>query len=49
MFDDRVQYWRAETPAAGVKNPNTGTLIQVKSVSTRRLDHGSRGQTGRAK
>lgn len=32
-FDDRVQYWRAETPAAGVKNPNTETLIQVKSVS----------------
>jgi immune inhibitor A len=32
-FDDRVQHWRAETPAAGVKNPNTETLIQVKSVS----------------
>ena len=33
VFDDRKQYWRAETPAAGVKNPNTETLIQVKSVS----------------
>ena len=32
-FDDRKQYWRAETPLAGVKNPNTETLIQVKSVS----------------
>jgi immune inhibitor A len=33
VFDDRVQYWRAETPSAGVKNPNTETLIQVKSIS----------------
>ncbi|MET0533259.1 MAG: immune inhibitor A domain-containing protein [Steroidobacter sp.] len=33
VFDDRIQHWRAETPAAGVKNPNTNTLIQVKSVS----------------
>jgi immune inhibitor A len=33
VFDDRVQYWRSATPAAGVKNPNTGTQIQVKSVS----------------
>jgi hypothetical protein len=33
VFDDRIQRWRAETPAAGVKNPNTGTLITVKSVS----------------
>jgi immune inhibitor A len=33
VFDDRVQYWRSATPAAGVKNPNTETLIQVKSVS----------------
>lgn len=33
VFDDRIQHWRAETPAAGVKNPNTETLIQVKSVS----------------
>ncbi len=33
VFDDRVQHWRAEAPAAGVKNPNTETLIQVKSVS----------------
>lgn len=33
VFDDRRQHWRPETPAAGVKNPNTETLIQVKSVS----------------
>jgi immune inhibitor A len=33
VFDDRIQYWRAETPAAGVKNPNTGTQIRVKSVN----------------
>lgn len=32
-FDDRLQYWRAATPSAGVKNPHTGTLIEVKSVS----------------
>jgi len=32
VFDDSLQYWRAETPFAGVKNPNTGTQIQVKSV-----------------
>jgi immune inhibitor A len=32
VFDDRLQYWRAATPAAGVKNPNTGILITVKSV-----------------
>ena len=32
-FDDRLQYWRAATPSAGVKNPNTGTLIEVKSIS----------------
>jgi immune inhibitor A len=34
-FDDRVQYWREETPLAGVKTPNTGTQIRVKSVSGR--------------
>jgi immune inhibitor A len=33
LFDDRLQYWRAATPSAGVKNPHTGTLIEVKSVS----------------
>jgi immune inhibitor A len=33
VFDDRVQYWRSASPAAGVKNPNTETLIEVKSVS----------------
>jgi immune inhibitor A len=33
LFDDRLQHWRSATPLAGVKNPNTGTLIQVKAVS----------------
>ena len=33
IFDDRVQHWRSATPSAGVKNPDTGTQIQVKSVS----------------
>jgi immune inhibitor A len=32
-FDDRIQHWRAATPLAGVKNPNTGTIIEVRSVS----------------
>jgi immune inhibitor A len=32
-FDDRNQYWKAATPLAGVKNPNTGTLIEIRSVS----------------
>jgi immune inhibitor A len=32
-FDDRNQYWRAATPLAGVKNPNTGTIIEIRSVS----------------
>ena len=33
VFDDRLQHWRAETPLAGVKNPNTGTQIRIKSLS----------------
>jgi hypothetical protein len=33
VFDDRVQHWRSATPSAGVKNPDTGTQIRVKSVS----------------
>lgn len=33
VFDDRKQHWREETPGAGVKNPNTETVIEVKSVS----------------
>jgi immune inhibitor A len=32
-FDDRLQYWRAATPSAGVRNPNTGTIIEVRSTS----------------
>jgi immune inhibitor A len=34
VFDDRKQYWREATPLAGVKNPNTGTQIRVKSISS---------------
>ena len=33
VFDDRKQYWREETPLAGVINPNTNTLIRVKSMN----------------
>jgi immune inhibitor A len=36
-FDDRLQYWRAATPSAGVRNPHTNTVIEVRSVSA----HGS--------
>ncbi|HWJ55535.1 MAG TPA: hypothetical protein VNR90_04940, partial [Vicinamibacterales bacterium] len=32
-FDDRLQYWRAATPSAGVRNPHTNTLIEVRSIS----------------
>ena len=32
-FDDRLQYWRAATPSAGVRNPHTNTVIEVRSVS----------------
>jgi len=33
VFDDSVQFWNSETPLLGVMNPNTGTLIRIKSVS----------------
>jgi immune inhibitor A len=33
VFDDRTQYWNPDTPAAGVRNPQTGTQIRIKSVS----------------
>ena len=33
VFDDRKQWWNAETPTAGVKNPNTGTQIRVVGTS----------------
>jgi len=32
-FDDRLQYWRAATPSAGVRNPHTNTLIEIRSIS----------------
>ncbi len=46
VFDDRIRYWRAGTPAAGVKNPNTETQIQVKSVSKDGAVMEVVGQTG---
>lgn len=32
-FDDRILYWNADTPTASVKNPNTGTTIEIRSIS----------------
>jgi immune inhibitor A len=32
-FDDTLQYWRAATPSAGVRNPHTNTVIEIRSVS----------------
>ncbi|HEX9644748.1 MAG TPA: immune inhibitor A domain-containing protein [Acidimicrobiia bacterium] len=32
VFKDTKQYWNPETPAAGVINPNTGTMIKIKKV-----------------
>ena len=33
VFDDRTEYWDAANPQGSVKNPNTGTLIIINSVS----------------
>jgi immune inhibitor A len=33
VFDDRIQRWQAATPLAGVRNPNTSTIIEVRSYS----------------
>ena len=33
VFDDSQSYWSPQTPFAGVKVPNTGTTIRVKSVA----------------
>jgi len=35
VFDDTLQYYRPENPWGGVINPNTGTQIEVKSVSAK--------------
>ena len=35
VFDDNNQYWNPANPTGGVKNPNTGTQIRVKSISAR--------------
>mgnify|MGYP003292281652 CR=1 FL=1 len=33
VFDDTQSYWSPHTPFSGVKVPNTGTTVRVKSVS----------------
>jgi immune inhibitor A len=30
VFDDRIQYWDADNPWGSVKNPSTGTIIQIR-------------------
>lgn len=30
VFDDRTQYWDPANPLGSVKNPNTGTIIQIR-------------------
>ena len=42
IFNDANTYWDPATPAAGVKVPQTGTTIRIKSVSA----HGSFMQIG---
>ncbi|MEO5820986.1 MAG: immune inhibitor A domain-containing protein [Vicinamibacteraceae bacterium] len=32
-FNDTLQYWRAATPSAGVRNPHTNTVIEIRSIS----------------
>jgi immune inhibitor A len=32
-FDDRIQYWDPANPQGSVKNPNTGTQINIQSIS----------------
>jgi immune inhibitor A len=31
VFDDSIQYYDPANPMGSVKNPNTGTVIQIKS------------------
>jgi immune inhibitor A len=33
VFDDRTLYWDAANPQGSVKNPNTGTMITIQSIS----------------
>lgn len=33
IFNDRLQYWNPETPAAGVMNPHTGTRVRIVGLS----------------
>lgn len=33
IFNDRLQYWNPETPAAGVMNPHTGTRVRITGLS----------------
>jgi immune inhibitor A len=37
LFDDSIQYWNAAIPTAGVKNPNTGTTIEIIREKPRTL------------
>ena len=32
-FNDTLQYWRPATPSAGVRNPHTNTVIEIRSIS----------------
>ncbi len=34
VFDDRTQYYRPANPWGGVINPNTGTQVGIRSIST---------------
>ncbi len=34
LFNDLNQYWNPLTPTAGVKNPQTGTIIEIRSYSS---------------
>ena len=33
VFDDRILYWDAANPQGSVKNPNTGTIIEIRSIN----------------
>jgi Immune inhibitor A-like metallopeptidase, VEG domain len=33
VFDDRILYWDAANPQESVKNPNTGTIIEIRSIN----------------
>jgi hypothetical protein len=35
VFDDRILHYDPTNPLGSVIHPNTGTLIHIKSISTR--------------